>query len=109
MVTLAIEYIVSEPEMFSGRPHIAGRRIGIDHIASYYNGGWSVETICNELDLTPGEVHAALSYYFDHKAEIDEQMRVADEHVRQAATSFDELRTRIEQCRANQDIGHTES
>ena len=100
MVTLAIEYIVSDPEMFSGRPYIAGRRIGVDHIASYINGGWSVETICHELDLTPGEVHAALSYYFDHKAEIDEQMRNADKHAQQIGTSSNELRVRIEARRA---------
>ncbi len=96
MTTLVIEYIVSSPDVFSGRPHIAGRRIGVDHIASYYNGGWTVEYICEQLDLSPGEVYAALSYYSDHKDEIDQQMLDADEKIRQIGTSLDDLKQRIQ-------------
>lgn len=42
----------------------------------------SADVICNEYDLSLAEVHAALAYYFDHKAEIDRS--IADGEARVA-------------------------
>ena len=36
--------------------------------------GKSPDEICAEYNLTLAEVHAALAYYFDHRAEIDQRL-----------------------------------
>ena len=40
-------------------------------VAQMHNDGQPVEQIGELLDLTPAHIHAALSYYYDHKADID--------------------------------------
>ncbi len=55
-----------------GKPRIAGRRISVQNIAIWHERlGMSVDEIATEYDLTLGDVHAALAYYFDHREEID--------------------------------------
>lgn len=102
---LPIAHIVSDAEKKRGKPHIAGTGITVQYIAELYNLDYSVQDIAEGFDLTPGQVHAALSYYFDHKSEIDasiKQEREATkaqlhelEHKR-LAISADEFRRRIE-------------
>lgn len=56
--------------------YIEGRRITVEMVAEIYTDlGWSAERIAEEFDLSLGQVHGALSYYFDHKEEIDEQIK----------------------------------
>ncbi len=81
---LAIETIVSDPAVRSGRPVIAGTQVMVSDIAIYHDVWMQTpDEIAAQLDLTLGQVHAALAYYFDHKAEIDaeiaESERIADE------------------------------
>ncbi len=44
----------------------------------YERMGWSADEISAEHDLSLADVHAALAYYFDHRAEIDESIRVGE-------------------------------
>ncbi len=68
-------HIESTPGTLGGRPRIAGRRIRIQDIAVWHvRQGQAVESIASEYRLTLAEVHAALAYYYDHKAEIDAQI-----------------------------------
>ena len=41
---------------------------------------WPVERICANYSLTPAEVYAAWSFYYDHKEEIDTRVK-ADSYV----------------------------
>jgi uncharacterized protein (DUF433 family) len=76
MAILGIDHIVSTPETCFGKPRIAGTRTRVkDIVGWYYRAGWSIEQISEQFDLTAGQIFAALSYYADHKAEIDEDMR----------------------------------
>lgn len=69
-------YIVATPGTCSGKPRIAGRRITVQNIAIWHEQlGKSVDEICDAYDLEPAEVHAALAYYFDHRADIDRSVR----------------------------------
>lgn len=44
-------------------------------VTDYLWRGWSAEEIVRQYPyLEPAEVHAALAYYFDHRAEIDEEL-----------------------------------
>ena len=63
-----------------GKPRIAGRRISVADIAVWHERmGRSVDVFCAEYHLSLAEVHAALAYYFHHKAEID--ARLADDEA----------------------------
>ena len=58
-----------------GKPRIAGRRITVANIAVWHERlGKSADEIATEYDLTLSDVYAALVYYFDHRAEIDESI-----------------------------------
>jgi len=59
---------------FGNRAHIRGRRIWVSMIATNAQANqWNVATLAHEFSLTEEEVLAALLYYHEHKAEIDQQ------------------------------------
>jgi len=65
-------YITSNLEIANGAPVISGTRITVRTIAGYYQMGMSVDEILVTLShLSPAQVHSALTYYFDHKSDID--------------------------------------
>jgi uncharacterized protein (DUF433 family) len=65
-------HIEITPGVAGGKPRIAGHRIRVQDIAIWHERmGKSPDEIAAEYDLTLGDVHAALAYYFDHRAEID--------------------------------------
>jgi len=69
---ISYPYITSNPEIANGAPIISGTRITVRTIAGYYQMGMSVDEILVTLShLSPAQVHSALTYYFDHKSEID--------------------------------------
>jgi uncharacterized protein (DUF433 family) len=73
---LSIDAIVSDPQIRRGRPSIAGRSITVsDLVARYLRWGTTPEELASQFALTMGQVYAALSYYYTHQAEIDEEMR----------------------------------
>ena len=81
------QHIEITPGIAGGKPRIAGRRITIQNIVVWYERmGKTVDEISAEYDLSLAEVHAALAYYFDHQAEIDAQMKSADDFVDQLKT-----------------------
>ena len=60
----------------NGKLYIAGtpfkvRQIALDHIVY----GWDAAQIQREHpQLTLGQIHAALAYYYDHKEELDREI-----------------------------------
>ncbi len=65
-------HITSDPRILSGIPIVEGTRTPVRSIANYFNIGMSVDEILIALPyLNFGQVFSALSYYFDHKPEID--------------------------------------
>lgn len=73
---LPILHIEAKPS--SGKPRIAGKGVTVQFLASFVNHPeWPVERICEEFSLTPAEVYAAWSYYYDNKEEIDAHIREA--------------------------------
>jgi uncharacterized protein (DUF433 family) len=75
MTVLTIEHIVATPDICGGKPRIEGTRVRVQDVVAFsVNGGWSAEQIAEEVDVTPAQVYAALSYYYDHQAEIDAQI-----------------------------------
>ncbi len=48
--------IVQDPTINSGRPIIEGTRIFVDRIIGHLENSMSIAEICDEYDLTPGQV-----------------------------------------------------
>ena len=63
-------HITSNP---SGALYIDGTRYQvIDIVSDHVAHGYSAAQIVEQYpDLTPEQVHAALTYYYDHQAEMD--------------------------------------
>ncbi len=73
---LAINLIVSDPNVRSGRPVIAGTGICVSDIATaMIFQRQNPDEIAVGFRLSLAQVHAALAYYYDHKAEIDGEIR----------------------------------
>jgi len=69
------QHIVSTPGTLGGRPRIAGHRISVSHVAIWHEQmGMGVAEIADAYGLSFGEIYAALSYYHDHKQEIDDRI-----------------------------------
>jgi uncharacterized protein (DUF433 family) len=77
-----ITHIVSTPGIRSGKPRIRGHRIAVHDIAIRSREGLHPEEIAELYRLTLGEVHAALSYYYDHRDRIDREIVEEDEEIR---------------------------
>ncbi len=69
-------HIVRVKGVCDGRPIIKGSRISVRDIATLYKGGDTVEEILESYrHLTIAAVHDAISYYHDHQAEIEQEIR----------------------------------
>ncbi len=66
------QHIKIIPGTAGGQPHIAGRRIKVRDVAFQHEYlGRSADEIALEFDLSLAQVYAALTYYFDHRTEIE--------------------------------------
>ncbi|MFO7741364.1 MAG: DUF433 domain-containing protein [Anaerolineae bacterium] len=64
------------PGVAGRKPRIAGHRITVQNIVIWHERmGLSADEIASEYDLSLSEVYAALAYYYDHRAEIDQSIR----------------------------------
>ncbi len=92
MATTAQVYahITKDPEVCGGKACIDGTRIRVMDIVCLQEEGYTPEQMLSAFaTATPlrlSQVHAALTYYYDHKEEIeasfDEDEKIAAEHDR---------------------------
>lgn len=80
--TTDITHIVSTLGVRGGKPRIRGHRIAVHDIAIRVGEGIAPEAIAVMYHLTLGEVYAALSYYYDHRDQIDREIVEEDEEIR---------------------------
>ncbi len=65
-------YIVKIASVCGGRPIIKGTRTPVQAIVEYYRLGMDAYQILTELPyITAAQLHDALSYFYDHKEEIE--------------------------------------
>jgi uncharacterized protein (DUF433 family) len=65
-------YVVKIAAMCGGRPIIKGTRTPVQAIVEYYRLGMDTYQILTELPyITEAQLHDALSYFYDHKEEIE--------------------------------------
>jgi uncharacterized protein (DUF433 family) len=73
-------HITRVPGICSGEPCIAGRRIKVRHVYVWYElMGMTDDEIAAEYNLSLVQVHAALTYAFEHLEEIRQAIRESDD------------------------------
>jgi uncharacterized protein (DUF433 family) len=77
METIA-DHIETTPGICGGKPRIAGHRIKVQHVAVWHErmGLSPDEIVAEHPGLTLADVYAALTYYWDHKKEIDKDIQI---------------------------------
>jgi uncharacterized protein (DUF433 family) len=69
------QHIEITPGICGGKPRIAGHRSTVQNIAIWHERlGQTADDIAAEHELTLADIHAALAFYFDHRAEIDQSI-----------------------------------
>lgn len=72
----SINLIAINPKVRGGRPCIAGTGLRVTDVvmATLFHKRTPSE-IASDYDVSLAQVHAALAYYYEHKAEVDEDLR----------------------------------
>jgi hypothetical protein len=66
-----IEKPAGEPARLERIPRIRVAQIAMDYLAY----GWSPDEMCRQHPyISQAEAHAAMTYYFDHQAEVDQEI-----------------------------------
>lgn len=96
------EYIGVRPGYCGGKPHILGHRVKVEHIAVMHGRmGMSPVQIVEDLPtITLAQVHAALAYYYDHRDEIEADIREGDEFVERLRAGQPSIWERVRQRNA---------
>lgn len=72
-------HIVKTAGVRSGKARISGRRITVSDVFFWIiKDKRTINDVCQDFDLTPAQIHAALTYYYDNQKEIDDQIAQAD-------------------------------
>jgi len=76
-VGVSKEHITKTPGVCGGRACIAGHSVRVSDVAGMFEGrGMSTDEIVDQLPgLTLADVHAAMAYYYDHRDEIEAELR----------------------------------
>ncbi|MFQ6120564.1 MAG: DUF433 domain-containing protein [Methanosarcinales archaeon] len=70
-------HIIKIEGVRSGRPILRNTGIMVEDIIGYCKIGMSIEEILEEFPfLTRAQIHDALSYYYDHFNEIEEEYNI---------------------------------
>ena len=68
-------HIEVSPGVAGGKPRIAGHRITVHNVVIWHERlGLSADEIASDYGLSLADVYAALTYYYDHREEIDESI-----------------------------------
>ncbi len=72
--------LVATPGVCGGRARIVETRIRVQDIVVWHErlGLSADEIVTQHPQLELSDVYAALAYYYDHRAEIDEQMKAGE-------------------------------
>lgn len=78
----SINLIAINPKIRKGRPFIIGTTVTVADVAivKIYHGQ-DADGIADWYGLTLSQVYAALAYYYDHKTEMDDQIREQIRHA----------------------------
>jgi uncharacterized protein (DUF433 family) len=75
------EHIAIKAGYCGGKPQINGHRIKVSHVVVWHDhmGMTPTEIATNWPTISLADVHAALAYYYDHRAQIDAEISADEE------------------------------
>jgi uncharacterized protein (DUF433 family) len=80
----SINLIATNPKVRSGQPYIVGTGLRvIDIVMATIFHQRTPGQIASDYGITLAQVHAALAYYYEHKTELDEDIREQIEKARE--------------------------
>jgi uncharacterized protein (DUF433 family) len=83
------DHIETTPGVCGGKPRVANTRIRVQDIVLWTEQGLSPdEIVAGYSHLSLADVHAALTYYHDHRPEIDRQIKESDEFVAEMKAKY---------------------
>src|SRR3972149_2456027 len=86
----ASTHIETTPGTCGGKPRVAGHRIRVQDIVLWTEQGKSADEIVTDFpQLSLADVYAALAYYHDHRAQIDQDIREDDTFVERMKAQAD--------------------
>jgi uncharacterized protein (DUF433 family) len=73
MPVTTYQYLTSIPGVRAGHTIVEGTRIGVHDVIGLLQNGETIDTLIPRCfpDLTRAQLYACLSYYEDHRGEID--------------------------------------
>ncbi|MBI2541343.1 DUF433 domain-containing protein [Candidatus Woesearchaeota archaeon] len=84
-----IESKIVKDEAMSGSPRVAGTRIRVrDIVEKYIVSGYPPEAIAEAFSLPLAAVYEALSYYYGHLLEIQEEIKKDKEFIEKFKKEF---------------------
>lgn len=89
--------VVAHIEVRDGNAYVAGRNIKAKLVARMHL--WerrSIEDVMAQYDLTPSEVHAAVAFYYDNRAELDAEYEDHMRLLRRVGTPVDAFKSEID-------------
>src|SRR5262245_32240137 len=97
------EYIGIRPGYCGGKPHILGHRIKVKHVAVWHErmGMSPNEIVEGHPTITLAQVHAALAYYYDHRAEIEAEIAEEERLYEELKAKQPSILEKIKQRQAN--------
>jgi len=73
---LSINMIATNPQVRSGRPYVLGTTLTVaDIVSAKIFQQLEADGVADYFEIPLQQVHAALAYYYDHKAEIDQDIK----------------------------------
>lgn len=84
------EHIVSDSGIAFGKPRIVGTRFTVkDVVINHLHNGMPLELIAADFDVPLAGVYAAMTYYYDHKSEIDRSIEEGNRFVEEFRKTYD--------------------
>jgi uncharacterized protein (DUF433 family) len=95
------DHITRTPGVCGGRPRLAGHRIRVQDVAVWYSRqGLTPHAIVERYpQLSLAQVHAALSYYYDHQGDIDRDIDEDERAYQELAAREPSLLDKVAQKR----------
>jgi uncharacterized protein (DUF433 family) len=90
MSTAETKYIESTAGVCGGRPRVAGTRVRVQDIYVWHEvaGRSAEEIVASYPQLSLGDVYAALTYFWDHRAEMEAQLKADEDLVEQLKREY---------------------
>lgn len=83
------KFIELTPNVMGGKPRIAGRRIRVIDVALWHEKlGLNADTIASKYDLSLAEIYAALAYYYDHREQLEADLKADEAFVTEMKKQF---------------------